>query len=48
MSKVLICVDLSFCSNAQSEAVMSACGEISQKSALKQENIRDVSTPMLL
>ena len=27
---------------------MSACGEVSQKSALKQENVRDVSTPMLL
>ena len=41
-------MDLSFCSNAQSEAVMSARGEISQKSALKWENVRDVSTPILL
>ena len=39
---------LEFCSNAQSEAVTSACGEISQKSALKRENVGDVSTPMLI
>ena len=41
-------MDMSFCSNSQSEAVMSARGEVSQKSALKQENVKDVSTPMLL
>ena len=41
-------MDLSFFSNAQSEAVMSACGEISQKSMPKWENVGDVSTPMLL
>ena len=39
---------LEFCSNPQSEAVMSARGEVSQKSALKRENVCDVSTPMLL
>ena len=33
---------------SQSEAVTSAHGEVSQKSALKQENVRDVSIPMLL
>ena len=41
-------MDLSFCSNAQSEAVMLACGEISQKSMPKKKNVRDVSTPTLL
>ena len=41
-------MDVSFCSNPQSEAVTLAHGEVSQKSVLKQENIGDVSTPMLL
>ena len=41
-------MNVSFCSNPQSEAVMSAHGEVPQKSALKRENVRDVSTPMLL
>ena len=39
---------MSFRSNPQSEAVMSAHGEVSKKRALKQENVGDVSTPMLL
>ena len=33
-------MDLSFCSNTQSEAVMSAHGEISQESMPKWENVR--------
>ena len=33
---------------SQSEAVTSACGEVSQKSTLKEENVGDVSIPMLL
>ena len=33
---------------SQSEAVMSACWEVSQKSVLKQENVGDVSIPILL
>ena len=37
-----------FISKSQSKAVMSAHGEVSQKSALKQENVRDVSIPWLL
>ena len=41
-------MDLSFHSNAQSEAVMSVHGEISQKSVLNWENVGDVSTPILL
>ena len=41
-------VKLSFCGNPQSEAVMSVHGEVSQKSMLKWENVRDVSSPMLL
>ena len=39
---------MSFHSNPQSKAVMSVHGEVSQKSELKQENVGDVSTPMLL
>ena len=41
-------MDLSFHSNVQREAVMSVCGEISQKSVPKKKNVRDVSTPTLL
>ena len=41
-------MELSFHSNAQSEAVMSAHGEISQKSLPKKKDVRDVSTPILL
>ena len=41
-------MDLSFHSNAQSEAVMSVHGEIFQKSIPKLENVRDVSTPIML
>ena len=33
---------------SQSEAVTSVHGEVSQKSVLKQENVGDVSIPMLL
>ena len=41
-------IKLSFHGNPESEAVMSVHGEVPQKSVLKQENVGDVSTPMLL
>ena len=48
MGYILNYADVSFHCMSQSEAVMSAHGEVSQKSALKRENVRDVSIPMLL
>ena len=45
---MLIGVSLSFCSGAQGEAVALACWEVSQKGMLRQRDVRDVSTPMLL
>ena len=39
-------MDLSFCSNTQSEAVTSVHGEISQKSMSKWENVGDVHSPL--
>ena len=45
---MLNCIDVSFGSNPQSEAVMSAHGEVSQKSMLKRENVGNVSRPMFL
>ena len=48
MWQLLNCVDMSLHCKSQSEAVTSAHGKVSQKSALKQENVRDVSIPMSL
>ena len=39
---------MSFHSSPQSEAVMSAHGEVPLKSALKRENVGNVSRPILL
>ena len=39
---------MSFCSDPQSEAVMSAHGEVPRKSVLKWENVGNVSRPAFL